>query len=210
MPADEVCGVILAGGKSLRMGRDKALLEVHGQSLIARAAAVLSSVSDEIVISANDPTPYASLCLPVISDVYAEQGPLAGLHAAMTWTRRPLVLLLACDLPRVWSGLLLSLIDLSSGYDAVIPRTSDGLAHPLCATYRRACLPFVERALIHQVNKMTGFLEDSSLKVRWLSPAEGCFTDGDLVNINCPNDLEDFLGKIGKYGARHHISLKAQ
>lgn len=189
MPTDEICGVILAGGKSLRMGRDKALLEVHGQSLIARTASLLSSMSDEIVISANDPTPYASLSLPVIRDVYPGQGPLAGLHAAMAWTRRPLVLLLACDLPRVHSQMLARLIELSDGFDAVIPRTTDGGFHPLCAVYRRTCLSAIEASLIQQMNKMTAFLENSPLRVQWPTSTEGFYVDEDLINLNSPGDL---------------------
>ncbi len=192
MPTDEVCGVILAGGKSLRMGRDKALLEVHGQSLIARAASVLSSVSDEIVVSANDPTPYTSLGLQVIADAYPGQGPLAGLHAVMTWTRRPLVLLLACDLPRVHSRMLARLIELSEGFDMVIPQTADGGFHPLSAIYRRTCLPFIEAVLIQQVNKMTAFLANSPLRARWLTSTEGFFADSDLINLNSPNDLFEY------------------
>ncbi len=175
------------------MGRDKALLEIHGQSMIVRAAAGLSSLTDEIIISASDPSQYQSLGFPVIADVFPGQGPLAGLHAAMSHTRRPLLLLLACDLPRVSSGLLSHIVELSVGFDAVIPRTSDGRIHPLCAVYRRTCLPFIQEALIHQVNKMVGFLVDPALKVCWLSPEEGFFTDADLINLNSPRDLDDYI-----------------
>ncbi len=197
MPAEKacgaVCGVILAGGKSLRMGRDKALLALHGQSLLERAAAELSSMTDEIIISANDPAPYQSLGFPVIPDAYHSQGPLAGLHAAMAFTTRPLVLVLACDLPRIRSRHLIRMLDLSAGFDAVIPRTSDDRVHPLCALYRHTCLRFIEASLARQENKMIAFLDDPSLRVLWLSPEEGSFTDADLVNLNSPNDLEDYL-----------------
>jgi len=178
------------------MGRDKALLEIHGQSMIVRTASELSAVTDEIVISANDPARYQALGFPVIPDMYSGQGPLAGLHAAMARTTRALVLLLACDLPRINSRHLLSLIDRSQGFDAVVPRSSDGLAHPLCALYRRSCFTFVDAALARQMNKMTSLLGNPSLKVRWLSPEDGCFADGDLINLNSPSDLDDYIASI--------------
>jgi molybdopterin-guanine dinucleotide biosynthesis protein A len=191
----KVCGAILAGGNSLRMGRDKAFIEIDGHPLISRIAALLAPITDEIVVSSNERALYHPLGFPVIPDVYPGRGPLAGLHAVMAHTRRPLVLLLACDLPHVHDGLLRSLIDCSEGYDAMIPLSSDGLAHPLSAVYRRTCLRFIESSLSGQNNRMVAFLEDSPLKVRWLRPDEGCFSDQDLVNLNFPKDLDDYLAK---------------
>ena len=192
-----ICGAILAGGKSLRMGRDKAFIEIDGRPLITRMAALLAPITDEIIISSNERTLYHPLGFPVIPDVFLEQGPLAGLHAVMAHTRRALILLLACDLPRVHAGLLCSLIECSAGYDAVIPRSNGGLAHPLSAVYRRTCFRFIESSLSGQKNKMTAFLEDSPLNVRWLRPDEGSFSDQDLVNLNSPKDLDDYLAGKG-------------
>ncbi len=199
MRSDAVCGVILAGGKSLRMGSDKALLPVHGKCMIARAASELTCVTDEIIISANDPVRYGFLGYPAIPDAFCGQGPLAGLHAAMRRTSRPLVLLLACDLPAVGAQLLRRLIDSSPGFDAVIPRTTNGMPHPLCAVYRRTCLSSVEGALTRRDNRMTSFLDDPSLKICWLSPEDGSFRDEDLVNLNNPSDLDDYLVRLGSF-----------
>ncbi len=198
IPAREICGVILAGGKSLRMGQNKALLQIDGESLIERVLRELGSVTNEIVISANDPSPFLSLGLRVISDLFPDRGPLAGLHAAMTHTCRPILLLLACDLPSVRSEFLSRMLELSEDFDAVIPRTADGMVHPLCAVYRRTCLPFIEAALIQGLNKMTAFFEDSSLKVRWLSLRDSGLSEEGLINLNSPKDLEDYLVSVTK------------
>jgi molybdopterin-guanine dinucleotide biosynthesis protein A len=193
--AEDVCGVILAGGKSLRMGREKALLEIHGLPMVARLAELLASLTDEILISSDNRASLESFGHPVIADLFPGQGPLAGLHAAIKHTHRPLVLLLACDLPRLHAGLLRSLIKASLGFDAVVPRTTDGCIHPLCAIYRRTCAGPAEDRLVRGENKMIAFLEDPALKVRWLRPEEGSFVNDDLANLNSPKDLEDFLGK---------------
>ncbi len=192
----DVCGAILAGGMSLRMGRDKAFIEINGRPMITRLVNLLACLTDQIIISANDHALFEHLGFPVVADIYAGQGPLAGLHAVMAHSPRPLVLLLACDLPGIHKGLLHRLIDLSDGFDAVIPRSTDGLTHPLCAVYRRTCMEFIEANLARHKNKMVGFLEDSPLTVRWLESKEGSFVDQDLFNLNSPKDLDDYIASI--------------
>src|SRR6266540_1117046 len=161
--------VILAGGISSRMGCNKALLPVGGVPSIQRLTHLLLPLTDQVFISANDPAPYAFLGLPVIPDIHAGQGPLAGLHAAMVRCDRPIMLLLACDLPCVKEPLLRKLIAEIDEQDAVIPMTSDSRVHPLCAVYRRTCFPLIERNLIEGKNKMTDVFQANSLRLRYLS-----------------------------------------
>src|SRR5688572_20417127 len=97
----DLCAVLLAGGQSRRMGRNKALIPLDGCPIITRLACEAGQLTDQIIISANDIPVYESLGLPIVPDVYQGQGPLAGLHAAMTYSERPLLLALACDLPAV-------------------------------------------------------------------------------------------------------------
>jgi molybdopterin-guanine dinucleotide biosynthesis protein A len=84
------------------------------------------------------------------------------------------------------------MLDVSEGFDAVIPRTPDGWAHPLAAVYRRACLPVIEGALQKKANKFIDAFPGDDLRVRWLTPDDGGFSDGDLANINTPEDLRRF------------------
>jgi len=192
----DVCGVILAGGRSARMGRDKVLLQIHGLPMASRLARLLATLTDEIVIASSEKRPaLESLGHPVIPDLFPGQGPLAGLHAALKHTHRPLVLLLACDLPSLHANLLRGLIDASPGFDVVVPRTTDGRIHPLCGVYRKTCARPAEERLIRGENKMIDFLEDPVLAVRRLRNEEGCFADHDLANLNSPKDLEDYLEK---------------
>jgi molybdopterin-guanine dinucleotide biosynthesis protein A len=180
------------------MGVNKALIEIQGQPMVSRSVAELAAITDEILISSNDPAPYAFMRLPVIPDLYPGQGPLAGLHAALVHTRRSLVLLLACDLPLIHSGLLLQLVRRARGYDAVVPRTSDERVHPLCAVYRRTCLKRIDSNLASRQNKMTAFLEDPSLKVNWLKPAAESFANEDRMTLNSPQELEAYLASMRK------------
>jgi molybdenum cofactor guanylyltransferase len=191
MHTGDVCAVILAGGRSSRMGSNKALLDIGGKPLIQTLIERILPVTDRILLSSNDAEIYKFLDFPVVPDHFREQGPLAGLHAAMLRQPSPLYLLLACDLPNLKTSLLETLLSLTTGYDAVIPRTLDGLAHPLCAVYKPTCLPAIERALARGANKVIQTFLNESLAVRWVDPDEGNFEDADLANLNTPEDLRN-------------------
>ncbi len=191
METDDVCAVILAGGQSSRMGSNKALLDIGGKPLISILIDRILPVTDRIFISSNDFSSYRFLDFPVIPDQFAGHGPLAGFHSAMSRNNYSLYIMLACDLPNLKTPLLESLVSLADGFDAAIPRTLDGLAHPLCAVYRRTCLPCVEQALQRGANKVIEVLLENSLSVRWVDPDEGRFIDADLANINTPEDLRN-------------------
>jgi len=186
----DVCVVILAGGRSSRMGFDKALLRIGGKPLIQSLADLAAQLAGEVLISTNDPTHYLFLNLPIVEDTYKGQGPLAGLHAGMARTKKSLVLLLGCDLPNASRMPLGRIVDGAPGFDAVVPRTSDGRLHPHCAVYRRTCLDLLREQLEAGRNKAAEFLSRPGLHVRVLDPEEGGFSDSDLVNLNTPEDLK--------------------
>jgi molybdopterin-guanine dinucleotide biosynthesis protein A len=191
MNAADICAVILAGGQSRRMGFNKALLDFGGRPLIQVLAERVLPITNQIVISSNDCSCYKFLNFPVIPDHYQGQGPLAGLHAAMLSNVRSLYIVLACDLPNLQAPLLRNLVSFVQGFDAAIPRTNDGLAHPLCAVYRRTCLPAITNALQHGANKVIETFLDDTLSIRWIGPREGHFREADLANINTPEDLQN-------------------
>jgi molybdopterin-guanine dinucleotide biosynthesis protein A len=136
--------------------------------------------------------PYQFLGLPTVPDLYPGCGPLAGLHATMLRTDRPWILLLACDLPRVSTEMLRNIILRAPGVDAVIPATSDGRLHPVCAIYNRVCLPAIEKGLRTGDNRLIRLLEEPGLQIRQLAASEGHFSDSDLLDLNTCEDLDEF------------------
>jgi molybdopterin-guanine dinucleotide biosynthesis protein A len=190
MMRDDVCAVVLAGGKSSRMGFNKALLKVEGAPLIRILIDRILPITKRIIISSNDTADYQFLNFPVIPDRYQDYGPLAGLHAAMLEYVAPLYLVLACDLPNLQTQVMQNLLASAEGFDAAIPRSRDGRAHPLCAVYRRTCLPIIENALQRGEKKVISTFLDSALLISWIAPKKGQFKDADLANINSPEDLQ--------------------
>jgi len=204
MANEDLCAVILAGGKSRRMGSNKALVTVDGRSLIRIVIDRVLPLTRRILVSADEEDAYRFLGFPVVPDRYRDHGPLAGVHAAMHHEEATLYLVLACDLPSVPTRLLENLVRLAEGYDAAIPRSEGGLAHPLCAVYRRSCLPRIEAALERGARKVIATFLDGPLRIRWVTPDQGPFFDSDLANINTPGDLRT-LGR----GARRKTSLNS-
>jgi molybdopterin-guanine dinucleotide biosynthesis protein A len=172
------------------MGRNKALIEIDGRPMIERAADLAGIFTDRVYISSNQPRLYEFLDLPVVPDVFVKQGPLAGMHAVMARSERPLTLMLASDLPRIHPSLIRCLIDSVPGADIVVPCTSDGRRHPLCGVYRVSCLQAVERNLRAGNNKVLDLLREPELAVKILTGREWPFPDSDLMNLNEPGIVE--------------------
>lgn len=171
------------------MGCNKALINYGGRTLIERLVEVVRPLAGELLISANQAADYKFLDLPVVEDIYAGQGPLAGLHAAMLRSEKPRFLLLACDMPNVTERLLRAVLDSADGCDAIVPRASNGRSHPLCGIYWRTCFEFLEWSLSAGRNRVGDFLSSSVIKVRYLDTGAHGIPDRDLINLNDANDL---------------------
>jgi molybdopterin-guanine dinucleotide biosynthesis protein A len=182
-------GFVLAGGRSTRMGTDKAFLELDGHTLLARALDLLRALTPEVRIVG--PAPKFAAYGPVVEDVYAGRGPLAGIHAALSSSATDLNLILAVDIPFVTESLLQFIVEQARACDAAVtvPRIAGGY-QPLCAVYRRAFAPLAQAALEAGRNKIdavfaattTRILEESEL-------SRFAFSPGMFENLNRPEDL---------------------
>ncbi|HJQ69501.1 MAG TPA: molybdenum cofactor guanylyltransferase [Blastocatellia bacterium] len=136
----QVSGFITAGGRSSRMGRDKAWLRLGESTMIERVIAALKPVTLSLAIIANGEE-YKRLGLPVFKDTYAGIGPLEAIRTALANSPTRHVLLAGCDMPFVTSELFSLLVGLAGDHLAVVPRGADGRLEPLCALYARDALP---------------------------------------------------------------------
>lgn len=183
---------IQAGGKSTRMGQDKALMPFLGRPLIERIIARAAPIADEIIIITNDPQTYRFLSRPLFPDIYPERGALGGLHAALAYATHPLVAVLACDMPFASPGLvkfqMKTLLDENA--DVVIPSGPEGL-EPLHSLYRReTCLPACESAILADKWKLISWFP--RVNVRILQPEEiHPYDPSGLVfwNLNTPKEF---------------------
>lgn len=187
---DEFTAFVLAGGKSTRMGTDKAFLELGGQPLIAHAMALGRSVAARTKI-VGDPTKFGSLG-DVVPDVYAVRGPLGGIHAALVASDTDRNLVLGVDLPFIQPRFLEFLIAESLLRDALVTVPfASGHLQPLCAVYRKPFLAAAEHALAHGRNKVDALF--SEVQTRVINEQElvvAGFPTSMFRNLNTPGDWE--------------------
>lgn len=181
-------GFILAGGKSSRMGMDKAFVEFGGGTLLERALGVVRIVCGTATI-VGDPAKFSKHAA-VVNDIYPGCGPLGGIHAALRASESELNLMLAVDMPFISGELLEFLFVSASKNDAIItvPRTRDGL-QPLCAIYRREFFENADKALAGGHYKIEEAF--SGVTVRVIAENElaaAGFTGKNFFNVNTPGD----------------------
>ncbi|NLJ77476.1 MAG: molybdenum cofactor guanylyltransferase [Peptococcaceae bacterium] len=186
----DVAGVILAGGKSRRMGTNKAFLTVGKEAMIERIAGELGQVFQEILVSGGDGEIGRRLGLRVVPDLMKGLGPLSGIHASLLAAKSPKCLFVPCDMPFLHAELAGIMADLSDGYDVTVPLYG-GYLQPLFAIYDKSCLPAVEEALKESRYKVVDIYQQ--LRVKYVSEAVlGSVADIDTLffNVNTPLDLE--------------------
>jgi len=196
-----VTGVILAGGKSRRMGQNKALLPLGEDSLIAHVIRRMRLATDELLLITNNPAEYAHLGLPMHSDIVPNTGALGGIYTGLMHASHDVVVCVACDSPFLQPKLLSYLISILGDYDAVMPYTyktppSDNkdaqiTLQTLCAVYAKRCLPIIEQMLNEPDLRVHALQERANILT--LAPEIWKTYDSkghSFFNVNTPEDFE--------------------
>ena len=189
---------ILAGGKSSRMGRDKALLEYDGKQFIVQIAEELAWFTERIIARGNNCGFEGDLeCeWTVIPDVFPDHGPIGGLHAALSACKSDALFVVTCDMPLIKSDLVRELCaqmrtafdtECVDAYDVVIAVDNTGKIHPLCGVYQKSVIPVLEEQINSNQNRVMAALRNLQVKYVTIdSPARA----HQLANINTPADYE--------------------
>jgi molybdopterin-guanine dinucleotide biosynthesis protein B/molybdopterin-guanine dinucleotide biosynthesis protein len=183
-----ITGVILVGGKSRRMGQDKAMLEVSGHSLFERVLTAFRELFTEIILVGDRPERFAHTGLPVYPDRYPGSA-LGGLYSGLHYAKTPYIFVCACDVPYPSVPLIRLILSVNRSHDAVVPRNDEG-PEPLFALYGKNCLEPMRRLLEAGNYRIYDFYPE--VKVRYLEPEEYDHLPGarrSLVNVNTPAEL---------------------
>lgn len=215
-----VSGIILAGGQSRRMGRDKAFIALNGKPIVAHVLETMQRICSETIIVANNAPNYKHFSVPIVGDVFPGKGSLGGIYSGLQAANEEHVLAVACDMPFLNADLLRYMISLASKYDVVIPQASSpssktprgALAdsqpektaphpnqplakendlHPMHAIYSKQCLAPMREKLRADDLRLIGFFD--RVRVRMIESAEVDRFDPlhwSFFNVNTPEDLE--------------------
>ena len=184
-----VTGVILAGGKSERMGQDKAFLAVNNRRLIDYVYSTCQRLFADILIVSNHPDRYGEFGAKVVVDEVPDAASLGGLYTGLLHSPSEYIFCVACDMPFIRRELVSYLTTLRTNYDAIIPRTPEGL-ECLHAVYARTCLDPIKKQLDRRDLRMRTFLRQ--MRVRYCDNDELKPFDSTLLSFTNINTAEDF------------------
>ena len=196
--------MILAGGQSSRLGRDKAFEKIGSSTSIERVIESAISVSETVFIVANDTEKYDHLAkgeIRVLKDRIPMQGPLGGILTGLEASDDMLNLALSCDSPFLSADLLRFLVSCSKGYDVTLVRVGDRL-HPLPGIYSKDCIGPISESIRSGQRKIVSFFEDVNVNI--IDSGKIKNMDRDLYsffNINNEDDLSEARSIAKKIGA---------
>jgi len=186
--------IVLAGGKGLRLGQDKALETIGTRSLLERVVFCLSFFSSDIIIVTASKQSYSQLIgypkLKVVTDIYLNKGPLGGIYTGLKVSDSFYNLVVACDMPFLNQALLHYMLQISAGFDLVVPRLED-MVEPLHAVYSKNCLAPIE--YLFQQGGLSVRELFTLVRVRYVEAEEINRFDPEhlsFFNINSQADLE--------------------
>lgn len=191
-----ITSIVLAGGRSSRLGREKLAEVIAGKSLIERAISRLSPLSQEIIVVISQKQARSSLPsytypeAKTVVDLYPEKGSLIGIYTGLVHSTNFINVVVACDMPFLNLELLQYMVKIASGFDVVIPRLGNQ-TEPLHAVYSKNCIKPIEERIKQGNLKVTGFFD--SVKVRYLGEEELDRFDPERLsffNINTEADLK--------------------
>jgi molybdenum cofactor guanylyltransferase len=186
-------GIILSGGKSLRMGENKAFIEIEGVPIIRRIDALFKELFQEVVIVTNEKELFTNLGSKIYTDLLPDKGALGGLYTGLSFSNFHYSFCVACDMPFIKKSLVEYLIKNVEDADVIVPKTNDGL-QPLHAVYSKNCLNPIKKIIERGKYKILDFYD--MVKVRIVEEDNFSFLDPigeSFINVNTPEELSLIL-----------------
>lgn len=180
---------ILAGGKSSRMGTNKALLEVGGKRMIEHIAGIVQQVCEHYFVVTNSSKINDFLDVPCYEDIIRNAGPLGGIHSALSHASTELCLIVACDLPFISVELLKYLCENAAGQNIFAIESSRGI-EPLCAVYSKKCLQTIEYQILRKQLAVIDLYKHITAKIVHIKELDGILDDALFINVNTPEEFQ--------------------
>ena len=193
LKVEEITGVLLAGGKSRRMGIDKRRILLNGQTLVERVLAVLESMYSEVlVVVAEGDLQFEAHKSRVVTDIIPNCATAGGLFTGLSYAENEVVFVVACDMPFLHKGLITHMASRVENFDITVAELTHGI-QPLHGFYRKNCLPALERMIKANDLKVQHLFNDPNLSTQLMGERELQDIDPHLLsfmNVNTPSDLE--------------------
>jgi molybdopterin-guanine dinucleotide biosynthesis protein A len=185
----KISGVILSGGKSIRMGKNKAFIQVEGVPIIDRIHDLFRELFQEVIIVTNEKDLFSNFDSNIYSDLIPDKGALGGLYTGIVFSSFYYSFCVACDMPFIKKSLVQYLIQNVANEDVIVPRTKDGL-QPLHAIYSKNCVDPIRRSIEQGKSKIIDIYDQVNVKI--VDEKDFlCFDPGreSFINVNTPEEL---------------------
>lgn len=199
----DITGIILSGGKSSRLGRDKSFIKFGDRTLIEITVSLMKSVFENVIISTNSPNEYLFLNCHLVKDKYKNAGPLAGIYSALLNSKSEKNFIISCDVPLMTKQMIEYFIKYDSNKDIIISKAS-GYVQPLVGIYKQSVLPIILKLLNQPVNQCNEIKKNISLhSLIKLANTEiiditslPFYTEELFFNLNTHEDLKKLYTKL--------------
>ena len=185
----DITGIILAGGRSSRMGTDKAFIKIGNKTLIENAIDLIKDYCGEILISTNIHTGNSFPERRLIPDERQGLGPIGGIYSCLKRSGTEQNLVIAVDIPYINNGLIQFLLSNVADFELVIPVTGKGKPEPLCAVYKKSILPYLEKMIAETDLKVQNLMKYCKTEKLNVSGEQKFYHDRLFHNVNTPDDL---------------------
>lgn len=192
----DLSAIILAGGNSTRMNRNKANMKISGVSLIERTYRSLEQYFEEIIISSKSGVMFDFLPHKVAVDEKPDRGPLMGILSGLKASKNPVNFVIACDIPEINYSFVDEMISYVKEYDIVVPVTGENKYEPLFAFYNKSLIPTIENLLIHGSRKISKLF--SECKTKYLQMKNRKW----FLNLNTIEDYNDYMDLLKKRNSK--------
>lgn len=195
---NNLTGIILSGGKSSRMGKDKGFCELENKPLVAYSIDILAPISSQIIIGANDDI-YNNLGFGVIKDEIKNIGPIGGIYSCLKSSQTADNIIISCDMPLIPSELIEYILSAKAGYDVVIP-IFRGFPEPLCAYYNKSIVPNLLVTIETKNYKLQDVLRNFKTNFLQINAQLSFYHENLFANINSPQDLQEIKNHLSNKG----------
>ena len=185
----DITGIILAGGKSRRLGMNKALLTFKGKKLIDFPVCLLEKCCSHVIISSNQSLP---LHYPVFADVIHENSPMVGIYSCLLQSKTPYNVVLSCDMPFLKEELIACLMARIERNKIIVPVHHTELMEPLCAIYPTHSAKSLLESMQKKQFTLHDFILSQPHSVVFISEKMKFWSESLFANINTPGDIEKF------------------
>ncbi|OGU59018.1 MAG: hypothetical protein A2X64_03940 [Ignavibacteria bacterium GWF2_33_9] len=200
---NDITGIVLAGGKSTRMGQNKSFLKLGEFDAVEITINLMKSLFSEVIISSNEPELYEKYGLNIVEDIFTHKGPLAGIHAGMIASRTEKNFVISCDVPLLSEEIIVHLIEINKEEDIAIYR-ADGFLQQLVGLYHKKLIPQIEAILEENIEEVRAekqhhrkcnvkrLVEESTSRIIDADSLD-FYKEGTFFNMNHPEDYEKIL-----------------